>query len=122
MDVYSTNNWYGWLHMFLAHLLVNCGVAWCDLVGIANREFSQASEYYYQDHYGWRKEYVNHPEWKERYMSDNQCIMLVNRYFFRINDNNIIALPNCTDDYKPTKKGYGIDLVALKYWENYVRH
>lgn len=94
-DLSSTNNPWGWLVMFVTFLIDNHNE---NAFVSAMRESNLAHEYDYQDRLGWKEGYTSHPEWKERYMSDNQCVMIGNRWFYLF-DGDAITIEGKRDQY-----------------------
>ena len=86
--LWSTNNAWGWLCYFAAHLIKNCGIERKDVIAAVLRESDAAMKYWWQDQHGWTEGYENHPEWKRVYMSDNQCIMMSNKWFYLTDEKN----------------------------------
>lgn len=77
-DLFSTNNAWGWLCFFAAHLIRNCGISEREVEMSIIHESMRAEEY------NFAKTHLdcNHPEWRSRYMSDSQCIMITNGWFY----------------------------------------
>lgn len=112
LDFRSTNNWYGWLFYFAAHLITACGVSRDKLFLVLNREYNDAHNYYVVTNV------MNH--YCSKYMSDNQCIMLSHRWFFSVSESGLIrAWP-----HNPTVVGEREvwNENALNYWIEQAKH
>lgn len=89
MDYTSTNNWYGWMHMYLAHMIKYCGLGTAEAITVATVCMYKScirALLYKQDLY---------PGFE---LSDHECVL----------SSNLAWIPNMLNS--------GIDAEALNWW------
>ena len=128
-DLCSSNNGKGWLHYWAAHLLTACGVKRADLVEFIINESLDAEHHEWEhydrirkiievEHQGVPKEearamYPSTPEWGNKYMSDNQCILMTHRWWYK---------RGIADDFMFNGESFDIDEKALAWWIKTMTH